>query len=190
MKGLRTDGEWLQQKMKKKVCAIGAGMAGLAAARELRREGHEVTVLEQSGDVGGQWLYDPATDEADPLGALGPVKVHSSMYASVRLISPRETTGFTDFPFATMDGRDNRRFPGHREVYLYLKDFCDAFGLMDAVRLNTKVLRVAMTPSRRQWTVRSVGLTDADDKKEEVFDAVVVATGHYSQPRFPTIQGN
>ncbi|PNT66357.1 hypothetical protein BRADI_3g10572v3, partial [Brachypodium distachyon] len=179
-----------------KVCVIGAGMAGLAALRELRREGHEVTVLEQSGDIGGQWLYDPAADEADPLGALAPVKVHSSMYASVRLISPRGTPGFTDFPFTTsMSGRDNRRYPGHREVYLYLKDFCEAFGLMDAVRLNTKVLRVAMTPSRCQWTVRSVGLTDGDDEKEavlvleEVFDAAVVATGHYSQPRFPTIQG-
>jgi cation diffusion facilitator CzcD-associated flavoprotein CzcO len=40
----------------KKVCVIGAGMAGLAAAQELRREGHNVTVLEQSGDIGGQWL--------------------------------------------------------------------------------------------------------------------------------------
>ncbi|XP_020169034.1 flavin-containing monooxygenase FMO GS-OX-like 8 [Aegilops tauschii subsp. strangulata] len=182
----------------KKVCVIGAGMAGLAAARELRREGHDVTVLEQSGDVGGQWLYDPRTDAADPLGVAAPVKVHSSMYASLRLISPRQSTGFTDFPFCPKSGRDDRRFPGHREVDLYLKDFCDAFGLMDAVRLNTRVLRAAMTPARR-WAVRSVDLgvgecDGADEKKldayvDEVFDAVVVATGHYSQPRLPSIKG-
>ncbi|KAM0867779.1 hypothetical protein ACQ4PT_041739 [Festuca glaucescens] len=167
-------------------------MAGLAAVRELRREGHDVTVLEQSGDVGGQWLYDPRRDLADPLSAEEPVKVHSSIYASLRLISARENMGFTDFHFAPKDdhGRDQRRFPGHREVYLYLKDFCDTFGLMEFVRLNTRVLRVAMqqpTSRCRQWAVRSVNLAKVETK--EVFDAVVVANGHYSQPRVPSIQG-
>ncbi|TVU40260.1 hypothetical protein EJB05_13713, partial [Eragrostis curvula] len=179
-------------------------MAGLTAARELRREGHAVTVMEQRGDVGGQWLYDPRTDEADPLGpAAAPVKVHSSMYASVRLLSPREGMGVSDFQFLPrhgVAGRDPRRFPGHREVYCYLKDFCDAFGLMDVVRLNTKVVRVAMAqppplpPSEMRWLVRTVRVEpDSGEEgapvEEEVFDAVVVANGHYSQPRLPTIQG-
>ncbi|KAM0924120.1 hypothetical protein ACQ4PT_005108 [Festuca glaucescens] len=179
----------------KKVCVIGAGMAGLAAAHELRREGHDLTVLEQSGDIGGQWLYDPRSDGADPLGTAAPVRVHSSIYASLRLISPRQTTGFTDFPFSPKNGRDNLRYPGHREVHLYLKDFCDAFGLMEVVRLDTRVLRAAMTPTR-QWAVRSVDLKEyqTDEKMfgamvDEVFDAVVVATGHYSQPRLPGIEG-
>ena len=178
---------------RKKECVIGAGMAGLAAARELRREGHDVTVLEQSGDVGGQWLYDPRCDVADALGAAEePVKVHrhSSMYASLRLISARENMGFTDFLFAPKDGRDQRRFPGHREVCLYLKDFCDTFGLVDSIRLNTRVLRVAIEPTStcRQWAVRSV-VVGKSEEEEEVFDAVVVANGHYSRPRVPSIQG-
>ncbi|CAL5034293.1 unnamed protein product [Urochloa decumbens] len=54
----------------------------VASARELLREGHDVTVVEQSGGVGGQWPYEPRTDAGDPLGAAG---VHSSVYAS----SPR-----------------------------------------------------------------------------------------------------
>jgi cation diffusion facilitator CzcD-associated flavoprotein CzcO len=78
-------------------------------------------------------------------------------------------------------------------VHLYLKEFCDAFGLMEAVRLDTKVVRAAMTPTR-QWAVRSVDVRehDADEKMfvDEVFDAVVVATGHYSQPSLPCIEGN
>ncbi|KAM0872752.1 hypothetical protein ACQ4PT_038511 [Festuca glaucescens] len=179
----------------KKVCVVGAGMGGLAVAYELRREGHDVTVLEQSGNIGGQWLYDPRSDTADLLGAAAPVRVHSSIYASLRLISPRQTTGFTDFPFSPRNGRDNRRFRGNREVHLYLKDFCDAFGLMEAVRLDTRVLRAAMTPTH-QWAVRSVALKeyDTDEKMsgafvDEVFDAAVVATGHYSQPRLPSIEG-
>uniref|UniRef100_A0ACD5UBD5 Uncharacterized protein n=1 Tax=Avena sativa TaxID=4498 RepID=A0ACD5UBD5_AVESA len=184
----------------RKVCVIGAGMAGLAATRELRGEGHAVTVLEQSGDVGGQWLYDPRTDDADPLGAIVPVRVHSSAYASLRLLSPREANGFSGFQFEPrhdVPGRDVRRFPGHREMQRFLRDFSDAFGLTDAIRFGTKVVRVAMAPAPRQcddgdatpkWVVRSI---DADEtaEVEEVFDAVVVATGHYSQPRLPSIDG-
>lgn len=182
------------QLQPKNVCVVGAGMAGMAAARELRREGHTVTVMEQSADVGGQWLYDPRTDGEDPLGATEPVRVPGSMYACLRLISPRETMGFSDFQFLPrhgVAGRDPRRYPVHREMYCYLRDFCDAFGLLDAVRLNTRVLRVAMampTSSTRQWEVRSVHLGDGNEK-EEVFDAVVVATGHYSQPKLPNIKG-
>ncbi|KAF7098216.1 hypothetical protein CFC21_099971 [Triticum aestivum] len=178
----------------KGVCVVGGGMAGLAAARELRREGHAVTVMEQSGDVGGQWLYDHRTDAEDPLGATAPVRVPSSIYACLRLISPREAMGFSDFQFFPTDGegRDPRRFPVHGELHCYLRDFCDAFGLMDTVRLNTRVLRVAPAPTSSRWAVRSVrllGTTEDDDvaqEEEEVFDAVVVATGHYSQPMLPT----
>ncbi|XP_008239883.1 PREDICTED: flavin-containing monooxygenase FMO GS-OX-like 9 [Prunus mume] len=184
----------------KKVCVIGAGPSGLVAARELRKEGHRVVVLEQNHDVGGQWLYDPNVEGEDPLGRTPSLKVHSSLYTSLRLISPREIMGFTDFPFSVKKGRDMRRFPGHRELLLYLKDFCDWFGLRDLIRFNTRVAYVGMLDyygtstddvvgcEDLKWVVRSV------EKKtqivmEEVFDAVIVATGHYSQPRLPSIKG-
>ncbi|GJN24809.1 hypothetical protein PR202_gb12575 [Eleusine coracana subsp. coracana] len=119
------------------------------------------------------------------------------MYASVRLLSPRECMGVSDFQFLPIHGvpgRGTRRFPGHREVFFYLKDLCDEFGIMDVVRLNTKVVRVAMTSevagghsSQMKWQVRSVRVDR--DNGEEVFDAVVVANGHYSQPKLPTITG-
>eukprot|EP00955_Chlamydomonas_euryale_P035809 350242-Chlamydomonas_euryale.AAC.2 len=48
---------------------IGAGAAGLVAARELLREGHSVSVFEQSGSVGGVWAYDPAVEDDDMLGS-------------------------------------------------------------------------------------------------------------------------
>ncbi|TVU13132.1 hypothetical protein EJB05_40664, partial [Eragrostis curvula] len=174
----------------KKVCVIGAGISGLASAHELRREGHHVTVMEQSPGVGGQWLYDPAPDGGDPLGTAG---VHSSVYASLRLIFPREITSFSDFPFYPRDDGDARRYPAHGEYLRYIRDFCDKFGLMDAVRLNTRVERVAMAPSDGglQWVVKwTQQRGEAESElitEEEVFDAVVVAVGLYTQPSLPTI---
>ncbi|KAF9591783.1 hypothetical protein IFM89_007113 [Coptis chinensis] len=168
------------------------GPSGLMAARELRKEGHTVVVLEQNHEVGGQWLYDPNVEGEDPLGKDGVLMVHSSIYASLRLTSPREIMGCTDFPFLARKGRDTRRFPSHEEHLLYLKDLCEWFRLRDMIRFNTRVEYVGMLNFAKfgsdKWLVRS---KDIRGQKvfEEVYDAVVVATGHYSQPRLPNIKG-
>lgn len=179
----------------KNVCVIGAGPSGLVAARELRKEGHKVVVLEQNYDVGGQWLYEPNVQGEDPLGKNHFLKVHSSVYDSLRLASPREIMGFSDFPFLVRKGRDMRRFPSHRELLQYLKDFCDWFGLREMIRFNTRVDYVGMLDygvgvcsKDLKWVVRSIE-KKSEKVVEEVFDAVVVASGHYSQPRLPSIKG-
>jgi len=181
------------QSQSKNVCVIGAGPSGLVAARELQKEGHKVVVLEQNHDVGGQWLYEANVQGEDALGRKPFLKVHSSIYESLRLTSPREIMGFSDFPFLVKKGRDMRRFPSHTELLLYLKDFCEYFGLREMIRFNTRVDHVGMLDygvcgNDLKWIVRSI---DKKSEKvvEEVFDAVVVATGHYSQPRLPSIQG-
>jgi len=183
-----------ERKECKNVCVIGAGPSGIVVARELRREGHEVVVLEQNHDIGGQWLYDPNVEqEDDPLGRNPWLKVHSSIYQSLRLMSPREVMGFTDFPFSVKKGRDPRRFPSHREYLLYLKDFCEWFKVTEIIKFNTKVLYVGplnygVSCEDLKWVVRSKE-KKSNEEVEQVFDAVVVATGHYSKPRLPCIQG-
>lgn len=47
---------------------IGAGAAGLVAARELVREGHTVTVFEKGSQSGGVWLYTDDVESPDLLG--------------------------------------------------------------------------------------------------------------------------
>ncbi|KAL8457568.1 hypothetical protein ACS0TY_035435 [Phlomoides rotata] len=177
-----------ERNLSKRVCVIGAGPSGLVAARELRKEGHNVVVIEQNHDVGGQWLYNPKVDEENPLGKTKFLKVHSSVYESLRLASPREIMGFSDFPFGLKKGRDVRRFPGHKELLLYLHDFCDKFGLREMIRFNTRVENVEMLDypvldKDLKWVVKTKKAV------EEVYDAVVVATGHYSQPKLPRIKG-
>lgn len=54
--------------MKKNVGIIGAGASGLYTAKECLASGHQVTIFEQSNEVGGVWIYTPE------------INVHSSMY--------------------------------------------------------------------------------------------------------------
>ncbi|PSR91572.1 Flavin-containing monooxygenase FMO GS-OX-like [Actinidia chinensis var. chinensis] len=165
------------------VAVIGAGAAGLVAARELRREGHSVVVFERENRLGGTWVYDPKT-ESDPIG-LDPSRTvaQSSLYASLRTNLPRETMGFRDYPFAAST-RDPRRFPGHGEVLEYLNDFANEFGLTELVRLGTEVKRVGLEGGK--WRVRS---RCGEDFLDEIYDAAVVCNGHYSEPRIAEIPG-
>ena len=47
---------------------IGAGAAGLVAARELVLEGHHVTVFEKGSGTGGVWVYTDEVEAPDLLG--------------------------------------------------------------------------------------------------------------------------
>jgi cation diffusion facilitator CzcD-associated flavoprotein CzcO len=174
------------------VAVVGAGPAGLVAARELLREGHAVVVFEKSGRVGGPWAYDPRAD-ADPLGRDpgGRGAVHSSLYASLRTNLPREIMGFSGFP---LEGRvfagDPRTFPGHREMLAFLDTFAVDSGVAPHVRLGAEVLRVRRPLCRgqgEQWAVAWRG--EDGEVTEEAFDAVVVCSGHCSVPLVPEIRG-
>ncbi|VVB15182.1 unnamed protein product [Arabis nemorensis] len=171
----------------KHVAVIGAGAAGLAAARELHREGHSVVVFDREKQVGGLWIYSPKA-ESDPI-SLDPTRsiVHSSVYESLRTNLPRECMGFRDFPFVPRDdvSRDPRRYPSHREVLAYLEDFAREFEIEEMVRFETEVVRVE--PVNGKWCIRSKNSGGFSD--DEIFDAVVVCSGHYAEPNLAHIPG-
>ncbi|XP_078165674.1 flavin-containing monooxygenase FMO GS-OX-like 2 isoform X2 [Carex rostrata] len=172
-----------------RLAVVGAGAAGLVAARELRREGHGVVVFERGNSVGGTWVYTPAV-ESDPLG-LDPARniVHSSLYHSLRTNLPRESMGFLDYPFVPRGGGDARRFPGHEEVLRYLENFAEEFGLLELIRFGTEVERVEREVDGKRWIVKSGEMGNNGDKKREVYDGVVVCNGHFTEPRIAEISG-
>nr|GEW72966.1 flavin-containing monooxygenase FMO GS-OX-like 4 [Tanacetum cinerariifolium] len=172
------------------VAVIGAGAAGLVAGHHLRREGHKVIIFEKQSQVGGTWIYTNKT-EPDPL-SLDPTRpvTHSSLYASLRTNLPREVMGFKEYPFVVKKTgqRDERRFPGHGEVFEYLKDYGDEFGVCEMIRFDTEVCRVWRNGIGK-WEVRSRKVKSGGEGVNDVFDAVVVCNGHYTEPRIAYIPG-
>lgn len=186
------------QRRQLSVAVIGAGAAGLVAARELRKEGHQVVVFEQQRDgIGGVWRYSEQVDHDD--GTL----VHSSMYLSLRTNLPREIMGFLDFPFLAKHhdrNRDARRYPSHAEVLSYLQDFAFHFDILPCIRFGRRVTRVSIhkplmesipsqTEDHMRWSVVSELERDCLDVTTDFFDAVVVCNGHYFQPKLASIPG-
>ncbi|CAD6445792.1 6fdc982d-a0c6-4e74-9eea-af9f47ff6dff [Sclerotinia trifoliorum] len=75
----------------------------------------------------------------------------------------------------------------------YLKDYARRFHLEQALRYNTKIEAIEKVGSK--WVVKSKLLNKADGgniefvEREEIFDKVVVASGHYHASRVPDIKG-
>jgi monoamine oxidase len=60
----------------KRVTILGAGIAGLVAAYELERLGHQVDVMEGSPRIGGRvWTYRFGNDPGAPYGELGAMRI-------------------------------------------------------------------------------------------------------------------
>lgn len=180
-----------------RVAVVGAGAAGLASIRALRLESHDVVAYELASEVGGTWRYGEDVED-DALGtAETRARVHGSMYASLRTNLPREVMGYQEFPF---DGRrhygDERRFCGHEEVQAYLREYAETFELSKDVRFDTRVSSVERRVRESEeeearwsseWVVTS--MSECEGERRETFDAVVVANGHYSEPRVPEFPG-
>ena len=64
---------------KMRVCVIGAGTAGLCAAKHALQNGMEATVFEQASAIGGTWVYTDSIGK-DEFGN----DVHSSMYKGLQ----------------------------------------------------------------------------------------------------------
>ncbi len=168
---------------------IGAGAAGLVAAKEMIQAGHDVTVFEQSPATGGIWDYTELTDADVPAGDA----VWSSVYASLRTNLPRDIMAYLDYTFDSAGGGadDWPRFPHHALVLQYLRNFASHFDINDRIRFSTRVTSVM--PIDDGWRIETLDCSrdskSATATASATFDAVMVCNGHYARPRVPELAG-
>ncbi|KAK4756856.1 hypothetical protein SAY87_006984 [Trapa incisa] len=108
-----------------RVAIIGAGVSGLAAAKQLSHL--NPVVFEATGSIGGVWQH--------------------CSYQSTKLQSLRCDYEFSDFPWPD---RDNSSFPTHAEIIDYLTAYAKHFDVLKNIRFNTKVTEVRFVGDRNQ----------------------------------------
>lgn len=160
-----------------KLCVVGAGGAGLCAAKYGIGFGCSVTVFEKTGEVGGTWVY---TDDIriDKNG----LEVHSSRYQGLFTNLPKEIMGFPDFQFS----EQSRSYIPAEDVLRFYQAYAEKFHLLNLIRFETQVLRVC--PSSDKWELL---VQDMKQNKFEkwIFDAVLVCNGHYTTPKYVYHEG-
>ncbi|MCK2243197.1 MULTISPECIES: FAD-dependent oxidoreductase [unclassified Crossiella] len=94
------------------VAVLGAGASGLAAARELTRAGHRVTVLEARHAIGGQCAAAEIDGRGYDLGGHGYSPTHHRLDALVAELGLRTTDTGPPLLFDPSTGRSRPRVPG------------------------------------------------------------------------------
>ncbi|CAA0842301.1 Flavin-containing monooxygenase FMO GS-OX-like 3 [Striga hermonthica] len=157
------------------VAVIGAGAAGLSTALELRKEGHTVVVYERATQIGGTWAYTPET-EADtrnrgrPNGSRSDPESHPLQ--PLRLAADEPAPGGHGLPGLPVRGERQARERSEE---------------VSGSRFGSEVSHVGLAEGRK-WSVRSI-IGNGEDGYDEVYDAVVVCNGHYTEPRVADIPG-
>lgn len=172
-----------------RVAVIGAGPSGLAqlrafqSAKEKGSDIPEVVCFEKQSDWGGLWNYTWRTgldEHGEP--------VHGSMYRYLWSNGPKEGLEFADYTFEEHFGRPIASYPPRAVLFDYIIGRVKKADIRDVIRFNTAARRINYDDSSGQFSV-----TVEDYKKgteyTELFDYVIVASGHFSIPNVPYFEG-
>ncbi|KAI9307159.1 hypothetical protein BJ944DRAFT_262377 [Cunninghamella echinulata] len=178
----------------------------------------KITIFERKEQVGGTWVYSPEVNNNPPLPSIDALKVdpplkkkdpfinlHSPIYPNLHTNLPTHVMQFRDFDF----DEATPLFPTHKDVLNYLQQFTAKFELTSHIQLNTSVIHADYDTAKKEWTLtlqvnkkrkpqteissnNNIN-NDGEDNQPfiytESYDALVVATGHYSIPYIPDFNG-
>ncbi|KAI4344650.1 hypothetical protein L6164_011849 [Bauhinia variegata] len=167
-----------------KIAIVGAGVSGIAAAKQLSR--HNPIVFEASDSIGGVWRH--------------------CSYHSTKLQSHRRDYEFIDFPWPD---RDNPEFPSHTQILDYLHSYAEHFDLLKYIKLNSKVVEIryvgdreaaefggllgdygTLMPGQPVWEV-AVQTSQSETIQWYGFEFIVVCVGKYGDvPKIPAFPRN
>ena len=153
--------------MNKTVGIVGAGFAGVSAAKILKSFGFDVTIFEKEADVGGVWSA-------------------SRRYPGLTTQNPRDSYALSDYPMP----KDWPEWPFGEQVQGYIEGYTEHFGIADDIFLNTTVTNAKLNSESETWTVSAQRATDGDTESiVKTFDLLIVANGIFSIPFIPPFKG-
>ena len=162
---------------------IGAGASGLVATKECLDEGLHPVCYESSQSLGGLWHYHD--NDSDP--SQGSEEPRGSVFKSTKTIFSRELFCFSDFPVPT----DFPEYLHNTHVYEYLSMYANKFGLLQFISFGVQVEHICQQRDQEEdnpgWVVRLLD-RKTGRRWEESFEAVMICTGHHSQPFIPDVK--
>jgi len=172
-----------------RVGIIGAGPSGLAQLRAFesaQRNGEdipEIVCFEKQSNWGGMWNYTWRT-------GLGKYvePIHASMYRYLWSNGPKECLEFSDYTFDEHFGRPISSYPPREVLFDYIQGRIQKSNARQYIRFNTVARWVDFDEEAQQFSVVFEDLEN-DRTYTEVFDYLVVATGHFSVPNMPYFEG-
>ena len=150
-----------------RVLVIGAGFAGLSAARALRQSGWQVTVLEARDRPGGRVLTDRSIN--GQVFDLGPSWLHAGPKNPLKAVADASgiatrVTDYTNLRFSVRRGEERQILP-RSEVLKFAQLFS---GTMESTSLWATIEELAVESGTVTGTVNRTSLSIAD-----VFNAAV-----------------
>jgi len=151
------------------VLIVGAGLSGVGAACQLRRECPEksVVVVEARDAIGGTWdLF---------------------RYPGIRSDSDMFTLGYRFSPWT-----DPKAIADGPSILRYIHDTAERYGVDKLIRTNHRVVNANWDSDDARWTVQ-VHRTDTDERHTISCSFLYVCTGYYRydegfSPKFPGVE--
>ena len=144
-----------------RVCVIGAGASGLAAAQVLKSRGVPFDLFEKGTQVGGLWRYENDNGV-------------SAAYRSLFINTSRYAMEYRSLPMP--DHLPD--YPHHTQIAEYFEQFVEHFGLREDITFGAEVTDVSPAEGGG-WTVTLAG------GRAERYTSVLVANGHHWHPKWP-----
>jgi dimethylaniline monooxygenase (N-oxide forming) len=144
-----------------RVCIVGAGSSGIAAAKALHARGIEFDCFEKSDRVGGNWVF-------------GNRNGMSAAYRDLFIDTSRQRMAYADFPMP----ESYPDFPHHTQIAAYFDAYVEHFGFRDRITFETSVEHAFRRPDG-VWEITLAG------GERRFYDALLVANGHHWNPRWP-----
>jgi len=170
-----------------KVAIIGSGPCGLSMLRAFQQAEEkgqsipEIVCYEKQEDWGGLWNYSWRTG-SDQYGD----PVPNSMYRYLWSNGPKECLEFADYSFDEHFKQPIPSFPPREVLYNYILGRAKNGNLKKYIKFSTTVTNVNFDGS--QFELTSINKKENKITKE-IFDYVVVSTGHFSVPYIPEYEG-